>query len=143
MNYSKKIFPDAAAFAERAARYFRECDDSVIPSAACTSCKNEDAGACASCMKKRTKPYTLSGLCLALGISKRQFKALKTNKCFCNEVEMALLKIETYIEESCICGNINGTFALAMLKEYFGFGEAEESENIKVTLSGKAGRLSE
>ena len=139
LKKNKKIFPDAAAFAKRAAKYFQECDSTTIFSAVCASCKKDDG--CLSCPKRRTRPYTLSGLCLALGITKRQFKDLKTNKCFCNAVEMALLKIEAYIEESCISGNLNGTFALAVLKEHFGFGEEEGERDFKIELSEKAERL--
>ncbi|MBQ7291798.1 MAG: hypothetical protein IJW76_08775 [Clostridia bacterium] len=141
MKKNKKIFPDAAAFAERAAKYFQECDSTTIFSAVCASCKKDDG--CLSCPKRRTRPYTLSGLCLALGITKRQFKDLKTNKCFCDAVEMALLKIEAYIEESCISGNLNGTFALAILKEHFGFGTEESETDFKISLSERAGEFAE
>ena len=139
LKKNKKIFPDAAAFAERAAKYFSDCDNTVIFSAVCASCKKDDA--CLTCVKRRTRPYTLSGLCLALGITKRQFKDLKANKCFCDAVEMALLKIEAYIEESCISGNLNGTFALAVLKEHFGFGEDESEREFKIELSCDAQRF--
>lgn len=141
LKKNKKIFPDAAAFAERAAKYFQECDSTTIFSAVCASCKKDDG--CLSCPKRRTRPYTLSGLCLALGITKRQFKDLKTNKCFCDAVEMALLKIEAYIEESCISGNLNGTFALAILKEHFGFGTEESETDFKISLSERAGEFAE
>jgi hypothetical protein len=133
----------AAAFAKKAKKYFSDCDNTVIPSAACVSCKNEADDACFSCRKRKTKPYTLSGLCLALGISKRQFNELKTNKCFCDEVEMTLLKIEAYIEENCFSGNVNGTFALAILKENFGFGEEEAEESVNITLSKEVRLFSE
>ena len=66
-----------------------------------------------------------------------------TNKCFCHEVEMALLKIEAYIEENCFSGNVNATFALAVLKEYF-YAESDESESdIKIVLSEETERLAE
>ena len=141
LKKNKKIFPDAAAFAERAAKYFQECDSTTIFSAVCASCKKDDG--CLSCPKRRTRPYTLSGLCLALGITKRQFKDLKANKCFCDAVEMALLKIEAYIEESCISGNLNGTFALAILKEHFGFGTEESETDFKISISERAGEFAE
>lgn len=140
MSKNKKEVLTAAAFAKRAKKYFEECDNTVIPSAACMSCKKMN---CLSCSKKRTRPYTLSGLCLALGISKRQFKELKTNKCFCGEVEMALLRIEAYIEENCFSGNVNGTFALAVLKEHFGFGEEEKESEVKIVLSTEMEKFAE
>ena len=141
MNQDKKIFPDAAAFAERAAKYFMDCDNTVIFSAVCASCKKDDG--CLDCRKRRTRPYTLSGLCLALGITKRQFKNLKTNKCFCDAVEMALLRIEAYIEENCMSGNFNGTFALAVLKENFGFGEEEGERDFCISFAEGAEGLAE
>ena len=105
-------------------------------------CRKKD-DACLTCAKRRTRPYTLSGLCLALGITKRQFKDLKTNKCFCDAVEMALLKIEAYIEENCMSGNFNGTFALAVLKENFGFGEDECESEFNISLAEEAERFAE
>ena len=126
------------AFARRVTAYFRECDSEIV-SPACASCTKDEAS-CALCPKRRTKPYTLSGLCLALGITKRQFKALKANKCFCNDVELALLKIEAYIEENSISGGINGALATAILKENFGWGAKDDSEEgkIEISLSGEA-----
>lgn len=143
MRKDKKIFPDAEDFAERAKRYFKDCDSSVMLSPSCEKCAEKERGACLDCRKKKTRPYTLSGLCLYLGISKRKFNLLKNDKTFCDAVEMAMLKIETYIEENCMCGNFNGTFALAMLKEYFGFGkDSDEEHDINITLSGEVKKLS-
>ncbi len=141
MKKTKKIFPDAAAFAERAAKYFMDCDNTIVVTPVCVSCKKEDG--CFDCPKRKTKPYTLSGLCLELGITKRQFESLKTNKCFCNAVEMALLKIEAYIEENCMSGNFNGTFALAILKENFGFGEDKAERDFSIAFSDEAERFAE
>ncbi len=56
---------------------------------------------------------------------------------------MALLKIEAYIEENCMSGNVNGTFALAILKEHFGFGEDEGERDFSISLSEKAGKFAE
>ena len=51
---------------------------------------------------------------------------------------MALLKIESYIEENSFCGNINGTLATAVLRENFGWGKEELPDFIKVELCGEA-----
>lgn len=56
---------------------------------------------------------------------------------------MTLLKIEAYIEENCFSGNVNGTFALAILKENFGFGEEEAEESVNITLSKEVRLFSE
>lgn len=100
------------AFAVRSKAYFALCDN-------------------------EKKPYTLSGLCLALNITKRRFLKLKDDHDFSEAVEMALLKIEAYIEENSMAGDINGTLALAMLKENFGWGEKSEqkTERVEVFLS--------
>ena len=56
---------------------------------------------------------------------------------------MALLKIEAYIEENCMSGNFNGTFALAILKENFGFGSEDTERDFTVTLAEAAERFAE
>ena len=130
-----------AVFARRAASYFRGCD-SGMASAACDACEVRFGDArCEGCRKKQTRPYTLSGLCLALGIPKRTFKSLRRDKKFAEAVEMALLKIEAYIEENSISGRINGTLALAILRENFGWGEKPEMpETVEVVVSEEAKR---
>jgi hypothetical protein len=56
---------------------------------------------------------------------------------------MALLRIEAYIEENCMSGNFNGTFALAVLKENFGFGEDEGESDFSISLAEEAERFAE
>lgn len=137
-----------SVFARRASDYFRECDQGR-PSAACDKCDTYFGDAkCDTCVKKLTRPYTLSGLCLALDITKKEFEMLKTNANYSGEVEMALLKIEAFIEENSISGRINGTLALAILRENFGWGEkppADEKpkETFEVVLSKEAKRLAD
>ncbi len=133
----KEIAPNT--FASRAAAYFRECDKGVA-TAVCDTCSVEFGNEkCEICRKKKKRPYTISGLCLAVGISKRKFYELKTNKCFFEAVEMALLKIEAYIEENSIAGAINGTLALAILKEHFGWGEKDDTPDmVTVVMSEEA-----
>ena len=47
------------------------------------------------------------------------------------------MKIEAYIEENSIAGKINGTLALAVLKENFGWGEKlpQAAERVEVLMS--------
>lgn len=54
---------------------------------------------------------------------------------------MALLKIEAFIEEGGFSGEINGTLALADLKENFGWGGSKEEPEVKVTLDCEAKRF--
>ena len=136
----EKLVP--AVFARRAAAYFRACDNGTA-SAACDSCDATFGDAkCGACRKKRRRPYTLSGLCLELGIPKREFAALRRDRAFAEAVEMALLKIEAYVEENSIAGQINGTLALAILRENFDWGEKTESaERLEVVMRGEADTL--
>ncbi len=133
---------DPKIFAKRAASYFRDCDYGMA-SATCDTCSVEFGDEkCEICRKKKKRPYTISGLCLAVGITKREFGNLKKNKCFADAVEMALLKIEAYIEENSIAGAINGTLALAILKEHFGWGEKDDTaETVTVVMSEEAESL--
>lgn len=133
---------DPADFAKRAAKYFQDCDKGRA-TAACGKCgASFGDDKCMICEKKRSKPYTVSGLCLALGITKRKFAVLKNDKSFAEAVEMALLKIEAYIEENCIAGDIGGTLALALLKEHFGWGEKDDTpDTITVLMSEEANTL--
>lgn len=120
--------------------YFADCDK-LYSSPACMKCGFEHGGEeCRGCDKKRSRPYTLSGLCLALGITKRSFALLRENKRFIDDVEMAMLKIEAYIEEGGFSGEISGALALADLKENFGWGSESErpSPRVEVTLDGEA-----
>jgi hypothetical protein len=141
MPRSKKQI-DPADFAKKAAKYFHDCDRGLA-TAACAKCDivfGDDY--CLSCTKKKVKPYTVSGLCLALGITKKRFAILKKDKAFADAVEMALLKIEAYIEENSISGDIAGTLALALLKEHFGWGEkSDEAGTVTVLLSEEADLL--
>ncbi len=142
MAKKQKKMMDPTMFAKRAAAYFRDCDHGVA-SAACDTCSEEFGDdKCEICRKKKKRPYTISGLCLAIGITKREFVNLKKNKCFSDAVEMALLKIEAYIEENSIAGAINGTLALAILKEHFGWGEKDDAvDTVTVVMSEEADLL--
>lgn len=141
-GHAKKQEIAPSVFARKAAAYFRECDSGTA-TAACDTCETEFGDArCGKCGKKQRRPYTLSGLCLALGITKRKFTALKGDQSFADAVEMALLKIEAYIEENQHHGAYSGTLALAILRENFGWGEKTEStDRIEVVMSEEVGSL--
>ena len=133
---------DPITFARRTARYFRACDTGCA-SGACQTCAHSfGSDECESCSKKQARPYTLSGLCLALGLSKRQFLSLREDPDFTEAVERTLLKIEAYVEENSLSGKINGTLAQTILRENFGWGEKNgASDRISVVLSEGADEL--
>ena len=132
----KDITSDPVLLGRRINEYFERCD-AANGSPACLVCKDGCGEKCASCLKKRL-PYTLSGLCFSLGMTKRKFLSLKTNKCLSDVVEMALLRIERFVEESSYCGVMNGTLATAVLRENFGWGEEDLPDAVKVELSPEA-----
>ncbi len=131
----------ASVFARKAAKYFRDCDLGAAV-AACEKCETPFGDEkCLACSRKKARPYTVSGLCLALGVTKREFAAMKRDAAFAKAVEMAMLRIEAFIEENSITGTINGTLALAILREHFGWGEKTEAETVSVVLSEEASTL--
>lgn len=136
MLTKKDITTDPAALGKRINEYFDRCDASG-GSPACLACKDGSGEKCPSCLKKRM-PYTLSGLCFSLGMTKRKFLSLKTNKCLCDIVEMALLRLERYVEECSYCGVMNGTLATAVLRENFGWGADDTPDSVRVELSSEA-----
>ena len=136
MKENKRIKENAEAFEKKVKSYFKSCDV-ADSSPACFSCKDGKGDKCAGCAKRRV-PYTLSGLCLSLGMTKREFLSLRSNKCFSNIIDMALLKIESYVEENSCYGNISSTFASAVLKEHFGWGKEDVPESVRVELSEEA-----
>ena len=139
MAKEEKLSP--ALFAKKARDYFSACD-TPYSSVACRNCPEESGGEhCIKCNKCKSRPYTLSGLCVALGITKSAFYSLRSDKKYCDAVEMAMLKIEAFIEEGGVSGDIAGAIALAELKENFGWGEEKASPPIEIVLGEEAESL--
>lgn len=136
MRSIENITKDPKVLRRHINEYFDRCDASK-GSPACLLCKDGVGEKCETCPKKKM-PYTLSGLCLSLGMTKRKFLSLKTNKCFSDVVEMALLRLESYLEENSYLGTINGTLATAVFKENFGWGGEKAPEAVRVELMGDA-----
>ena len=141
MKTIKNITKDPKVLLRHINEYFDRCDASK-GSPACLLCKDGIGEKCETCPKKRM-PYTLSGLCLSLGLTKRKFLSLKTNKCFSDVVEMALLRLESYLEENSYCGTINGTLATAVFRENFGWGHEKTPDSVKVELSDEVSSYGE
>lgn len=94
--------------------------------------------------EKLKKPYTISGLCLYLGISRSELDKLskkKTLSVICKEIS---LKIESFIEENALLGALANNPALYSLKYNFGWtdkpfkaNESDESKAVKISLDGE------
>ncbi len=115
---------------ERINDYFKYCDSI-----------NEEHG-------EIVKPYTLSGLVCHLGFTREEFEKLSRIKRNERIVLRAKAKIEAFIEENALTGELSVNASANSLKFNFGWGdkgEAKPSEtaekNIVVSLSEQAAEL--
>jgi len=118
-------------YARAAEKYFAECD--TVNSA----CEPKSPLA---------KPYTLSGLVCALGLTRDNFFSLGKTREGRRFVEYALARIEAFIEENALSGRLSASAAQSSLKYSFGWNDKEkehEEESVKITLSDEAKRLGE
>ncbi len=100
----------------------------------------------AACGNKIVKPYTLSGLLCALGLTKEQFLSLGNSRDGRRLVNYVILKIQAFIEENALSGKLSASAAANSLKYSFGWNEKTESTqegNYSVSLSEEASRLGE
>lgn len=71
--------------------------------------------------QKPAKPYTLSGLLYHLDISAAELDELCEMKGIRRIILSAKRRIEAYIEENALNGNLSATAAFNSLKEHFGW----------------------
>lgn len=97
--------------------------------------------------KKINKPYTLSGLLFALGVSKAEFEKLLSKKGFSEVLCRAAARVEAYIEENALMGTLSANACANSLKFNFGWGEkpAEDKDEkcVKIILDGELSALAE
>ena len=101
----------------------------------------------ASCDEKNSeklkKPYTVSGLCLYLGITRAELEKLSKKRRLSKICKETFLKIESFIEENALLGALANNPALYSLKYNFGWTDMpqrssdEESKSIKISLDGE------
>jgi hypothetical protein len=72
-------------------------------------------------IKTISKPYTISGLCVYLGISKDAWNNYSSVDIFIDITAMAKLKVENYVEENSLNGKINPIMSIFNLKNNFGW----------------------
>ena len=125
----KKI-KSIARYKELAEKYFSECD------AVNSTCEPK---------MPLAKPYTLSGLLCALGLTRDGFYSLEKTREGRQFVEFVLMKIEAFIEENALSGRLSASAAASSLKYSFGWNEKEKTsdEPIKISLSDEAKKLGE
>ncbi len=95
--------------------------------------------------QKPMKPYTLSGLLFHLDMSAAELDALCKTRRLLKLVSGAKRRIEAYIEENALNGNLSSTAAFNSLKEHFGWSAKEnatsEDAGFTVELSEEAQRF--
>jgi hypothetical protein len=96
-------------------------------------------------IRKPAKPYTLSGLLYHLDMSAVELEALCETRSLSKLVSGAKRRIEAYIEENALNGNLSSTAAFNSLKEHFGWSakdtETSDDTGFTVELSEDAERF--
>jgi len=89
------------------------------------------------------KPYTVSGLCIYLDITKETLLNYENKKEFFSTIKKAKLKIENWVEENSLMGKVNPTAAIFNLKNNFGWKDKQEPQTDTATIELIARTLSE
>jgi hypothetical protein len=79
------------------------------------------------------KPYTITGLCLHLNISKETFNQYSDDPMFSESIKEAKMRCENWTEEKALTGEINPTAAIFNLKNNYGWVDRREIETADVT----------
>jgi len=112
-------------------QYFIDCDNNTI--------EELDKNGVLK-MVRKARPYTITGLCLALGITRQtllDYEQLEDRQEFADVIKKARLRCENQLEEKIITNNSVG--AMFLTKCNFGYIEKQEikqDQNIKIEISG-------
>lgn len=110
-----KIFNSPDEFRTECEKYFKMCDDTV-------EIGHDSKGY----EKKIQKPYTVSGLCLYLGVTKVGLLAYKSKEGYKEIYNWALECCENYTEENALLGKIHPVFSMFSLKNNFGWKDQQD-----------------
>ena len=132
----RKRFVDIAVLEERIDAYFAACDTLNTPEDG----KKEE--------KKVKKPYALSGLLLAIGLTRAEFEKLYASARYKPLLSRTLARIEAFTEENALAGTLSASAAANSLKYNFGWGSKALSEeapaaHIRLVLDEEMMRLAE
>jgi hypothetical protein len=86
----------------------------------------------------KIKPYTISGLCLYLDITRETLNEYSKTKEHSDTIKKARLRVESWLEERALTNEVNTISAIFNLKNNFGWKDKTEVEaavNIEITLS--------
>lgn len=110
-------YDNAEDFAKKVDEYFTWCDSQL-------RIVETDKGT-----KFIAKPYTVSGLCLYLDICRDTLCEYEKIEMFSDTVKRAKYKIENWIEEKSLQGELNPTVSIFNLKNNFGWKDKQEVES--------------
>lgn len=115
--------------------YFTACDEINAHAAA----EKDD--------KKVKKPYSLSGLLLATGLTRGEFERLYVCPRYKTLLARTLARIEAFTEENALAGTLSASAAVNSLKYNFGWGAKSASDevphSIRIVLDEDMMRLAE
>ena len=117
-----KKFTDPVKLEEKINEFFEFCDSQ-------TRMIVNDKGQ----TKLVFKPYTLSGLQLYLGCDNEVLTDLEKDDVFRNIIKNARKRVENWVEEKSLTGDINATTAIFNLKNNFGWKDKTEVETTDKT----------
>ncbi len=92
------------------------------------------------------KPYTLSGLLYHTGLTRDEYRRMLSGRKYSDILVRAGAKIEAYIEENVLTGELSVNAGANSLKYNFGWGEkkndrTESADSVTVSLSPEAANL--
>lgn len=101
------------AFDKKVEEYFDMCDNTTIGIGD----------------KIITKPYTITGLCLYLDTTRETLREYELREDFVDTIKKAKNKIENYVEEHSMTGELNPTVCIFNLKNNFGWKDKTEVDS--------------
>ena len=75
------------------------------------------------------KPYTVSGLCVHLDVTRETLSQYEKKKEFSDTIKKAKTMIENWIEENALLNKLNSVVAIFNLKNNFGWKDKQELEH--------------
>jgi len=77
-------------------------------------------------MTDKVKPYTISGICVYLGISRDTWSEYGKQEGYSDTIKIARLIVENYVEEGLLNGSVNPIGAIFNLKNNFDWVDKRE-----------------
>ncbi len=113
-------FQSVEELEEKINKYFKECDETIV-----RTVYNKDGDV----IEEVTRPYTVTGLALALGTSRETLLEYEERPEFVDAIKAAKLKCQNNAVERALIGKANATFSIFNLKNNHGWKDKTEIEH--------------